>query len=125
MVFLRQGGAEYIDKTGKEVITGDFVRAEPFSEDLAAVMLKAGKDTVTSAETQNSSVAMIKSRAKYGYIDKSGTVVIPAQFAKAGKFVGGLAQVCMESTAPFDLSGQKQPCGYIDKTGKMIWQPSM
>ncbi len=125
VVFVGQGRAEYIDKTGKEAITGDFVRAEPFSEGFAAVMIKTGKDTVTSAETQKSSIVMIKSGAKYGYIDKTGTVVIPAQFAKAGKFVGGLAQVCMESTAPFDFSGQKQPCGYIDKTGKMIWQPSM
>jgi hypothetical protein len=124
VVFIGQGRAAYIDKTGKEVITGDFVRADPFSEGLAAVMLRAGKDIVSTAQAQGSSMVMIKPGAKYGYIDKTGAVVVPAQFAKAGKFVGGLAQVCLESTEPFDVRGMKQPCGYIDKTGTMIWQPS-
>jgi len=123
VVFVPKG-VKYIDKAGKDAITGKFVRAEPFSEGLAAVQLKVGDDTASRTDTPAGTVLMFKAGVKYGYIDKTGAMVIPPQFEKAGKFTGGLAQVCLESTLAFDPSGRQQPCGYIDTTGKMIWQPS-
>ena len=123
VVFLPKG-VKYIDKTGKDAITGKFVRAEPFSEGFAAVQLKVGDDVSSRTETPAGTVLMFKPGVKYGYIDKTGIMVIPPQFEKAGKFIGGLAQVCLESTLAFDPSGRQQPCGYIDTTGKMVWQPS-
>ena len=46
-----------------------------------------------------------------GYIDKTGTVVIPPQFVAASDFSGGVAAV-----------GNMSSPSYIDKTGKVIWQ---
>lgn len=52
-----------------------------------------------------------KSGIKYGYIDKTGKVIIKPQFIKAGDFHEGLAYAC------------KTRCGYIDKTGKFVIKP--
>lgn len=49
---------------------------------------------------------------KKGYIDRSGAMVIKAQFDRAGKFQNGIARV---------LVGNKW--GYIDKTGRYVWEP--
>jgi len=125
VVFLPKNRTVYIDKTGKIAISGDFVRSEPFSEGLAAVQLKTGPNSTKSMNTPNGTVMIFKAGVKYGYIDKTGKLVIPAQFADAGKFIGGLARVCLESTDQIDLMGTKRPCGYIDTTGKVIWTPSL
>jgi len=114
----------YIDKTGKTVITGNFGRAEPFSEGLAAVQLKTDPNSTRTVNTPNGTVKILNTGWKYGYIDKTGKVVIPAQFEDAGQFIGGLARVCRESTAAVDFFGNKKPCGYIDATGKFVWPPS-
>ena len=54
----------------------------------------------------------------YGYVDKTGTMVIsPRQCAGAGPFSGGVAAL----TGPGGVSGSQTP-SYIDKTGKVIWQ---
>jgi hypothetical protein len=47
----------------------------------------------------------------YGYIDKTGAVVLPPQFGTAEPFIGGLARVRIGNTF-----------GYIDRSGKFIWQ---
>jgi hypothetical protein len=49
---------------------------------------------------------------KQGYIDRTGAVVIRPQFDGAHMFCQGLAQVKV---------GTKW--GYIDKTGKYVWEP--
>lgn len=46
---------------------------------------------------------------KHGFIDKTGKIVIAAQFDEAGDFSGGIAAVAID-----------QKLGYIDKTGKYI-----
>jgi hypothetical protein len=51
-----------------------------------------------------------------GYIDKTGTVVIPIQYVDARDFSGGLAAV-WDGTADF-ASGPS----YIDVTGEVIWR---
>jgi hypothetical protein len=122
--FLPKNRVVYIDKTGKIAIVGDFVRADPFSEGLAAVQLKTGPNTTKTVKNAGSTVTIFTAGVKYGYIDKSGKLVIPAQFEEAGRFIGGLARVCMESTAEVDPFGAKKPCGYIDTTGKTVWPPS-
>ena len=83
----------YIDKTGKIVISPQFTRSYPFSEELGAV--KIGD--------------------KWGYIDKTGKIAIPPQFSEVSeRFVGGLALVSVKGF----LYNQY---GYIDKTGKFVW----
>jgi hypothetical protein len=49
---------------------------------------------------------------KWGYIDKTGRLIIPFKFDGAGIFSAGLAAV--------DI---KEKTGYIDKTGKFVIQP--
>lgn len=77
----------YIDKQGKQV-TREFSDAMPFSDGLAAV----------------------RSRQKglWGYIDKTGELVIPYQYTTARPFREGLAAV---------------DGGYIDKSGNWVIPP--
>ena len=114
----------FIDKTGKEVVPLQYKDAHSFSEGLAAVQLKTGPNTTKTVKNAGSTVTIFTAGVKYGYIDKSGKLMIPAQFKEAGRFIGGLARVCMESTAEVDPLGAKKPCGYIDTTGKTVWPPS-
>ena len=84
----------YIDKSGKIVITGEeFVAARGFSEGLAAAM---GENY------------------KYGFIDKTGKFVIQPQFHRVGDFSEGLAAVMpVEADWPGDLA-------YINQKGEMV-----
>ena len=50
--------------------------------------------------------------SKYGFIDKSGKVVIEPQFDDAEDFSEGLAQV-----------GKDGKWGFIDKSGKVVIEP--
>lgn len=50
---------------------------------------------------------------RYGYIDQTGKMVISPQFGLALNFVEGLALVYTEGQA-----------GYIDKTGNYVWKPT-
>jgi hypothetical protein len=118
----------FIDNTGKWVITAQFDDAFGFSEGLAS----------------------IKKSSKWGYIDKSGTIVIQPQFSNTpGDFHDGMAWIydgydygfinlsgttvvspkyyaafnfCYGVAMVVDIS---KGFGYIDKTGKFIWQPQM
>jgi hypothetical protein len=49
---------------------------------------------------------------KWGYIDKTGRLIIPFKFDGAGNFSEGLAAVSI-----------KDKTGYIDKTGKFVISP--
>jgi hypothetical protein len=54
----------------------------------------------------------VKQNGKWGYIDKTGLVVIPCKFDGAEDFSEGLAAVVI-----------KEKWGYIDKTGKVVIPP--
>lgn len=64
----------------------------------------------------------------WGYIDRTGRMVIQPQFSGALKFSGGLAQVF--APGPCTQDGKKsgprvspaQKFGYIDETGKYVWR---
>jgi hypothetical protein len=73
--------AAYIDTSGKTIIEFPVGLADtgPFSEGLAAVRMYG-----------------YVSVGKLGYIDRSGTVVIPYQFASGGPFHEGLAAVIFD-----------------------------
>jgi hypothetical protein len=114
----RTGKVGYIDKAGKMVIAPRFdsgvvppflladrsfndgyvFRAGKFSEGLAAV--RVGDE----------------SRSRYGYIDKTGKLVIDTQFDYVKDFSGGLAAIRIgdEHTGRF---------GYIDRNGKVAINP--
>lgn len=85
----------YIDPSGKFVIQPKFARSDRFYEGLARVNIDPN---VTEFP---------------GYIDKTGTLIIPTEGAEyLGKFSEGLA--------PMKLKGK---FGFIDRTGKFVIQP--
>lgn len=128
----------YLDKSGKLAIVPRFHAARDFSEGLAAVKLtkslknsnwghwgfidRAGHEVIKlpfesvliapDAADFSEGLAVVRRDEKYGYIDKSGKVVIPIQFDVAYKFKGGLAIV-----------RQHGKSGYIDQTGKFAIPP--
>jgi len=85
----------YADATGNIVIKPQFDKAHTFSEGMAAVMFKEGF-----------------SEKKWGFIDLSGKLVIPATYKlEPGRFSEGLAPVKIgESDSDYEMT-------YIDKSG--------
>jgi WG containing repeat len=54
-------------------------------------------------------------------IDKNGKFVINPQYNYASKFENGFAEVGVKDSS---TEFRSDKFGYIDKTGKYIWQPS-
>lgn len=54
-------------------------------------------------------MAWVKQNGKYGFVDKTGKVVITIQYDYAGSFSGGLASVM-----------QNGKSGFIDKKGEIV-----
>lgn len=109
-IWDNSGKEGYIDARGKTVIAPAFDDVTPFSEGLAAV--RVGK--------------------KWGYIDRTGKLVIaPRWKEEARQFRDGIAIVVdghyihgyspLEGD-PFDMT--LFACGYIDKTGRYLIEPS-
>jgi hypothetical protein len=120
----------YYDRTGNTVIPPKFLYALPFSEGLA----------VATVFEQGRSMA--------GYIDKTGSFVIKPQFIDADEFSEGVAAVQRDRFWEFiDKQGlpvnsyhsEEKPgkyrgglsqfksgnkIGYINKFGKVIWEPT-
>jgi len=121
-----EGWYGFIDETGAFAIRPQYWRAGGFSEGLAPV----------------------RNREKWGFIDKTGRMVIEPQFDWVRKgFWEGMAQVHDDREWWFiDRTGKKtiklpsaairvfrgglawaavgRKRGYIDKTGKWVWEPS-
>jgi hypothetical protein len=95
----------YIDKTGNFVIQPQFQYIGPFSEGLASV-----RDADSQSATGNVQENLTPTTH---FIDKQGKVVFSLPIDFADMFVNGVARVRLG----FKL-------GYIDKTGKYIWEPS-
>ena len=102
----------YVDKTGRFVIEARFAKAEDFKEGLAAVRMDVETKSDKGSMSLNS--AGVAGESKYGFIDKTGKMVIKPQFNYAESFSEGLAAVSSE------MGDQN---GYIDKTGKVIIAP--
>lgn len=86
----------YVDKSGAPAIPPQFGDCGKFSDGLAAVLLDG----------------------KWHYIDRAGKIVISVPFFLVKGFHNGLAWV----TEGKEVSSEKY--GYIDKTGKTVWNPS-
>lgn len=95
----------YIDRSGKVVLEPDVLGSGPFKEGLAVAGIAMDKDDAKPNVAR-------PIRRRFGYIDRTGKVVIPPRFYSAVAFEHGLARV---SENPYHH-------GYIDKTGKYVWQ---
>ena len=61
---------------------------------------------------QSTELFPVKQNGKYGYMDRTGKIVMNPQFGEAGYFSEGLACV--------SIGGK---LSYIHKTGKFVWGP--
>ena len=142
------GKTGFMDRSGKLIIEPQFVQAEDFSEGLAAVRMHSEETTWCPYDERGSRMGFTN---KWGFIDKTGKMVIPPQYLTVDKFSEGLAAVnnCDEWFF-IDKTGKKlvmgsftfassffegisrvnigknrdQKWGYIDRTGKWIWGPT-
>jgi hypothetical protein len=73
---------------------------------------QAGAQTA-GAEKTHAGLFLVSVSGTWGYIDKTGKLVINPQFAGASSFSEGLALVWVGAKA-----------GYIDKAGKFVWEES-
>ncbi len=103
------GHQQYIDRVGHTVVdlNSKYTNCGQFSEGLACAAIGA-KDKFGQG-------------AKWGFIDKTGRLTIPAQYeivdlADPPVFVDGLAKVCIEEK-------KIRKFGYIDHSGKFVIQP--
>ena len=137
----------FMDKTGKLVIAAQFEDAGNFSEGLAPVKIKGELVWCPADERGNRE----GSTMRYGFVDKSGKLAIPARFESAEPFSEGLAAIhnCdqfffidktgktvipanFKYASSFSgglarvsiLSSETLLEGYIDKTGKIVWGPT-
>ena len=137
----------FMDRTGKLVIEANFEDAENFSEGRAPVKVKGEVVWCPADESGNRSGATMM----YGYINRTGKIIIPAVFNSAAPFSEGLAAVrkCDEAffidktgktvisghftyassfsggLASFEmLTKDGLLSGYVDRTGKIVWGPT-
>jgi hypothetical protein len=113
----------YLDRTGNIVIPYRFIKADDFSEGLAAIRLEDGwgyidmngkivvKPQFNEAGAFSEGLAGVKTDAQWGFIDRYGRFVIVPQFDRIEPFRNGLARVEVD-----DLMA------YLNKEGKVVWQ---
>ena len=104
----------FIDRTGKMVIQPQFDNAFGFSEGLSPV--STGERYYVSAKTGKTDKDIIVQNAKWGFIDKSGAMVIQPTYDMVLPFSDGMAAVMIGEM----IRGK---WGYIDKTGKAVIEP--
>ena len=142
----KRGGFYYttyfvIDKTGRPLKLAGVEKVTPFCEGIAAVVNKSGKLTYIKGNGQELSPALAQYigdaepkpvrpfkdglsvvydyyNERYGYIDKSGAVIVPAVFEEAKDFSEGLAAVKFPATA-----SKAAAWGFINTKGQTVIEP--
>jgi hypothetical protein len=109
----------YIDRAGDFVIKwerrpdGRFDSGGAFSEGLAPVQ----STILTRVVNPRPGGFPMKATHSWGYIDRSGEVVIPPRFDRAGPFSEGLAAVVLSAASP----AKEARCGYIGHDGELFF----
>lgn len=104
--YRKRAGFCYVDCAGRKAIVQDFYEAEPFSEGLAAVVTRQTAPVQTN-------VGYPDKENLFGYIDKTGKVILPPKYTSASEFHAGRAVV--------SFSHRGKDRALIDKTGKVIF----
>lgn len=111
---------------GKYVINPIYKDATSFSEGLACVVMENGKPQFINKENKilftvdkaeicfgfSEGMARVKIKGKWGYIDKTGKLIINPIYDDANEFKDGLAAV-----AKIDEKKNEKQWGFIDKSG--------
>ncbi len=121
----------FIDQEGRYVVQPQFKDARSFSEGMASVMrrdlslafINAKGEVVIElpanideAGSFKEGRALVRTNNKYGFIDPTGTVVIPCQFDLAEDFSEGLARVGI-------ITNGKEKFGFIRTDGSFFIEP--
>jgi hypothetical protein len=120
-----RGKMGFVDGTGRFAVEPVYDSVRSFSEGSALVSSggkhwlidKSGKKVADCPALScdfSEGLAPAQVGRRWGYIDRTGRLVIRPQFHEAYQFSGGIAKV----KPSFDRMG------YIDKTGKYVWTPS-
>jgi hypothetical protein len=112
----------YIDKTGKEIIPLIYDIAHDFSEGLACVGIDLEWYDGNFEKAENGGPF---EKAKHGFINKSGEIVIPCKFGFAYSFSEGLAAVAMNEDVFYTpgINPVNGIWGFINKQGQFIIKP--
>ena len=116
----------FIGEDGNYVINPIYKDATSFSEGLACVVMENGKPQFINKENKilftvdkaeicfgfSEGMARVKIKGKWGYIDKTGKVIINPIYDDAKEFKDGLAAV-----AKIDEKKKEKQWGFIDKSG--------
>ncbi len=120
----KNGNDEVINKSGKVIINSKVSVLEfDFLEHLAKIRLFNGKlSKINKPQKMLSFVDLLNpdstnAQTELGFIDKRENIIFRTKFKKLDNFKNGLAQFCEDYTSD-------AKCGYIDKTGKVIWKPT-
>lgn len=131
---IKQGSKYgYIDENGNVIIKPVYLQAKQFAEGVAPVKIEEGIwgiiDTKGKVITRwknvdeinefSEGLAVVRQRAKYGYIDKK-QLVIPLKFDGAEGFSEGLAVVAIREGSTFMEKLHNAKYGYIDKDGNVV-----
>jgi hypothetical protein len=109
----------YVDEQGKVAIEPQFDDARHFSEGLAAVNLGAELEVVDEPPL---AALSIRRGGKWGFIDKTGRIVVDCEFSYVGDFQDGLAWVRLPCGPGGSVSFDDRRF-YIDHAGKMVVTP--
>lgn len=108
----------YIDERGRVVVELRYAVLHAFAEDRAAVAVLDAEKPERSGFGRN----LDRRNLKWGFVDRSGRLVIPLEFLDAGDFSEGLAAVNV-GKANTSMCGKPLNYGYIDKTGAFVIKP--
>ena len=97
-----RNSAALIDRTGR-IIQSGVIETEHFH---SSTRPQSGRTGGCSE-----GLCPAESNGLWGFVDASGTTVVPGQFASVDHFRRGLARVAWSDGY-----------GYIDKTGRVVWQ---
>jgi WG containing repeat len=120
--FAPTGKSGFIARSGQIAIQPKFIAGDPFHDGMAPVFDPSIQETGAINRTGklvvpykfdmvvfSEGLGLVHNDHGYGFIDKTGAFVIPAQFDGAAPFREGLAAVAL-----------KHKWGFINKSGKLV-----
>jgi hypothetical protein len=127
----RPPAPRFINLHGMLAFKTSFEKAASFSEGLAAVQIggrwgyidRRGRITIQpeyeSANRFSDGIAWVERDGRYLALDKNGQVLFTSKFDAVDDFAHGLAEVRLRNAmGTWEI-------GYVDRTGKLVWKPSI